>query len=836
MHDRLPEGALVLDVGTGSGVFAVWATSKKRCRTVAIDVSPRAIRFAGHNARHNGIAARVGSTNDTPLSGEILLLLMGIEGFYERSTHKGPFDVVILNPPFNPTCKVVSPALHAEADVDGQKHFRLQSSLAAGLLREGGLCVGCQMSYDQIGGSLEALEVLHAAFAGRCALRFIHILQGEKQILAKRFLTEQYSSFLNSNVLGSTPKNKEAADLVAKYIASMSSHDEKFSFLYYEVEKLPERQPRLYIEMQTQCRPVRNWDDRIGLHRNIVNHTASRNSIPATAIFLENSTNLVLSPTRAGDEVPVGPNEGEHIWNNSAIYPVDAWLKSLQTVALPEHLFDIALVESAAWYNSETEATNLPEECKVWLSQKLDTPENKLEALKAFQENTLSLQRSRIGPFLHPTFTGLLDTTWRGAIQTTLDHVFNSDNVPQDDRQLYSVISEKLELANKQLKPDLATRLSKIRFTPELGYSSSVIGDLDVERDGKEYLAAMLGRLQEAQCLLPSDLEPGHERHDYWTNRDLELCQLAMHEHLCKLLNRTAAFKKATRWSMLCGIPLTLSLHRRTKAPQRVPRAFRGGIWVLLSSQEGWSLARERVALDLLRFAWLLYNARYNLDAQESILRQREELLKFFSHEDVISELLQLRDGHLHELRRALVSSEIPIAINQADAAYELSCSVVKRFSDLRYLGGEKTTWTPDEDANIELIVQDTIRQLRVLSTGIRFDVTVNPAGLIARVEGSKFRQVLKNLIHNSLKALQGKRDGSVSISASVIEQALQMRIKDNGGGVPAEVLAKLPSASGHGLKIVYQYIKHEAGGSVTVTSKPGEGSEFIVTIPAACQ
>jgi signal transduction histidine kinase len=95
---------------------------------------------------------------------------------------------------------------------------------------------------------------------------------------------------------------------------------------------------------------------------------------------------------------------------------------------------------------------------------------------------------------------------------------------------------------------------------------------------------------------------------------------------------------------------------------------------------------------------------------------------------------------------------------------------------------------------------------------------------------------VLKNLIHNSLKALQGKRDGSVSISASVIEQALQMRIKDNGGGVPAEVLAKLPSASGHGLKIVYQYIKHEAGGSVTVTSKPGEGSEFIVTIPAACQ
>src|SRR4051812_24008593 len=45
---RAHPGALVLDIGTGSGVFAIQA-AKLGCRVVAIDVSSRALRYARHN-------------------------------------------------------------------------------------------------------------------------------------------------------------------------------------------------------------------------------------------------------------------------------------------------------------------------------------------------------------------------------------------------------------------------------------------------------------------------------------------------------------------------------------------------------------------------------------------------------------------------------------------------------------------------------------------------------------------------------------------------------------------------------------------------------------------
>src|SRR5437762_8391941 len=54
-EDRLVPGQLVLDVGTGSGVFAIWAAKKGRCRVIAVDVSPRAIQFARSNAKRNSI-------------------------------------------------------------------------------------------------------------------------------------------------------------------------------------------------------------------------------------------------------------------------------------------------------------------------------------------------------------------------------------------------------------------------------------------------------------------------------------------------------------------------------------------------------------------------------------------------------------------------------------------------------------------------------------------------------------------------------------------------------------------------------------------------------------
>ena len=79
-------GAKVLDVFTGSGVFAVFA-AVRGCHVVAVDKSAAAVECASHNAAHNGVAQLV----DVRL-GDVLSPLDPSE----------TFDLVIACPPLLP--------------------------------------------------------------------------------------------------------------------------------------------------------------------------------------------------------------------------------------------------------------------------------------------------------------------------------------------------------------------------------------------------------------------------------------------------------------------------------------------------------------------------------------------------------------------------------------------------------------------------------------------------------------------------------------------------------------------------------------------------------------
>jgi len=77
------QGASVLDMGTGSGVGAVFA-ARRGARVVAVDINPEAVRCARINALLNRVEERVDVRRGDlfePVSGE-------------------RFDLVLLNPPF----------------------------------------------------------------------------------------------------------------------------------------------------------------------------------------------------------------------------------------------------------------------------------------------------------------------------------------------------------------------------------------------------------------------------------------------------------------------------------------------------------------------------------------------------------------------------------------------------------------------------------------------------------------------------------------------------------------------------------------------------------------
>ncbi len=105
--------------------------------------------------------------------------------------------------------------------------------------------------------------------------------------------------------------------------------------------------------------------------------------------------------------------------------------------------------------------------------------------------------------------------------------------------------------------------------------------------------------------------------------------------------------------------------------------------------------------------------------------------------------------------------------------------------------------------------------------------------------------QVFLNLINNAVDAIQEANplQGRLTLETAVSEDnRIQIKISDNGGGIPEEVCDRIfdpfyttkpvGKGTGLGLSISYQIIVERHGGTLTCDSTPGEGSTFIVELP----
>lgn len=102
---------------------------------------------------------------------------------------------------------------------------------------------------------------------------------------------------------------------------------------------------------------------------------------------------------------------------------------------------------------------------------------------------------------------------------------------------------------------------------------------------------------------------------------------------------------------------------------------------------------------------------------------------------------------------------------------------------------------------------------------------------------------VWTNLIHNSIKFTP--HGGNIHISIEKLKNNVIFRITDTGPGIPEhdqpriferfykvdKSRARMEGGSGLGLSIAHKIVELHRG-SISVYSKPGEGAEFIVTLP----
>jgi signal transduction histidine kinase len=150
------------------------------------------------------------------------------------------------------------------------------------------------------------------------------------------------------------------------------------------------------------------------------------------------------------------------------------------------------------------------------------------------------------------------------------------------------------------------------------------------------------------------------------------------------------------------------------------------------------------------------------------------------------------------------------------------------------------------ESVSVTTIVARAIETIQPLIAEQRHELAVDVAEDGLEVEGdlTRLTQVLGNLLNNAAKYTDP--GGKLRVSARRQGTDVEIRVRDNGIGIPPELLPRLfqlftqvdgaahraQGGLGIGLALVRQLIQMH-GGSVTAYSQgPGQGSEFLIRLP----
>ncbi|MGI9304284.1 MAG: DAHL domain-containing protein [Gammaproteobacteria bacterium] len=107
------------------------------------------------------------------------------------------------------------------------------------------------------------------------------------------------------------------------------------------------------------------------------------------------------------------------------------------------------------------------------------------------------------------------------------------------------------------------------------------------------------------------------------------------------------------------------------------------------------------------------------------------------------------------------------------------------------------------------------------------------------RCAPSQINQVFLNLITNAVQSIDGR--GQLYLATRANEGFVEVIVRDSGKGIPKDVVKnifdpffttkKVGEGTGLGLSIAYRIVKQH-GGKISVSSVPGKGARFTVSLP----
>jgi nitrogen fixation/metabolism regulation signal transduction histidine kinase len=123
----------------------------------------------------------------------------------------------------------------------------------------------------------------------------------------------------------------------------------------------------------------------------------------------------------------------------------------------------------------------------------------------------------------------------------------------------------------------------------------------------------------------------------------------------------------------------------------------------------------------------------------------------------------------------------------------------------------------------------------------VAFGLSLDPRAAVLEADPGRIRQLLNNLLTNSLEALDGRENPVIMIETKRAGDQVVLTVVDNGPGFQEGLVEQAfdpyvttkPKGTGLGLAIVRRIVE-EHGGQVEVDNAPQGGARIRVTLPAA--
>jgi signal transduction histidine kinase len=242
------------------------------------------------------------------------------------------------------------------------------------------------------------------------------------------------------------------------------------------------------------------------------------------------------------------------------------------------------------------------------------------------------------------------------------------------------------------------------------------------------------------------------------------------------------------------------------------------------------------------------------VELAESFSKMRGELLAFQRKQietERVAAMGRAANSISHDLRHHLAAvvanaeflyEAEKLRLDRHDVYKEIQAAseqMTELLDSLRDLAREQRDISP-VNASIDQCVRRAIDAARARPELRDRDISVRAAGDMAGIfDPQKIERALLNLVVNACEAVPN-REGKIAFDIVSLPETFEIRISDNGPGIPAAIRNNLfepfvsagkPNGTGLGLAIVSKIIA-DHGGAVFVESTSAHGTTFLVKLP----